>query len=312
MTLSRGIDVHKASLQVAIADGTSWRVPTTPTALQTLGTRLTLLRPDVVGLEPRGGDERPVLEMLWAHHLPAALVQPRQVRACIRGQGVRAKSDPLDARMLAWFGLSMTPRLVTAPTPRQRQVQDLVRHRRTLVADVARWKHRQQQADDPMVQASIHHILTALTTEIAAICATIHTLVTTAPEWQRIRQILLSAPGIGAISVALLLAELPELGQVTPKQLAALVGVAPMTQQRGDGTVRAPIEGGRRTVRDGLWMPTMTAMRHNPTIRRMAERMQEKSRPHKVIVIACMHKLLTILNAMVTNDQVWEDRPQTA
>lgn len=312
MTVSIGIDVHKASLQVAIAEGKSWRVTTTPAALRGLGSRLATLQPDVVVLEPSGGYERPVLEALWAQEIPVALVHAGQVRAFIRGQGIRAKSDPLDARMLAWFGHSMTPRLVTAPTPTQRQVQDLVRHRRTLVDDTARWTHRQHQTHELAVQASYARILTALEAEITAVTATIRTLVTTAPEWDRRREILDSAPGIAETSVALLLAELPELGQIEDKPLAALVGVAPMTQHSGDGPVRAPIEGGRRMVREGLWMPTMTAMRRNPTIRRMAERMKQANRPHKVIVIACMHKLLTILNAMVRNDQVWEDRPQIA
>lgn len=312
MTVSIGIDVHKASLQVAIADGTSWRVATTPAALAGLGTRLATLQPDIVVLEPSGGYERRVLEVLWAEAVPVALAQPRQVRAFIRGQGIRAKSDPLDARMLAWFGRSMAPRLVTAPTPTHRQVQDLVRHRRTLVTTVTSWTHRQHQTHDPAVQASYARIVAALEAEIAAATVAIQTLVTTAPEWDRRREILDSAPGIAAQSVALLLAELPELGLIEDKHLAALVGVARMTHHSGAGPVTAPIEGGRKTVRDGLWMPTMTAMRRNPAVRRMAERMKQAHRPHKVIVSACMHKLLTILNAMVRNVQCWEDRPQNA
>lgn len=312
MGISIGIDVHKARLQVAIADGQTWAVATTPAALARLGTRLAALKPDVVVLEPSGGYERPVLEMLWAHNVPVALVQPRQVRACIRGQGIRAKSDPLDARMLAWFGASMTPRLVIAPTPAQRQVQDLVRHRRTLVTDAARWEHRRNQDHEAVVTESCARMVALLEHQIAQISRTITALVKAAPEWARMREILRSVPGIAETSVALLLAELPEVGHVGDKQLAALAGVAPMTQHSGSGPVTAPIEGGRRVLRDGLWMPTMTAMRRNSGILPLATRMTAANRPHKVIVIACMHKLLTIMNTMVRNDQIWEERPQAA
>lgn len=160
-----------------------------------------------------------------------------------------------------------------------------------------------------MVTASLARVLDDLAREITWVSAEIARLVRTAPEWVRRHHILQSCPGIGATTVALLVAELPELGQCDDTQIAALVGVASMTQQSGrsDGTAR--IEGGRQQVRTGLWMPTLTAMKWNPVIAAMATRLRDDGKPHKVVVVACLRKLLVLLNAMVRNDETWAPRP---
>lgn len=194
--------------------------------------------------------------------------------------------------MLALYGLMTTPRLLAAPTPTQRLVQDLVRYRRIAVRLDAR--------------------IAALDAEAAAVEAAITALVETAPEWQRPRQLLRSCPGIGAVTSVVLLAELPELGHIDSKAIAALVGVAPLTQQSGTGAVTAHIEGGRAGLRHSLWLPTMTAMRWSPVIRAFAEELRTKRKPHKVIVVACMRKLLDILKIMLTHDEEWHPRPATA
>lgn len=227
-----GIDVHKASLVIAVDDGATWTVPRTEPALTTLALRLQALRPEVIVLEPSGGYEQVVVDVLQHHQLPVARVPSRQVRSFIRGLGVGAKSDRLDARMLALYGRIARPRLTAVPTPTQQRVAALSGWRRTLRADIAAKTHQRQNQPAEVV-ASIDAVIAALEAECAAITATIADLVATAPEWARTREILDSCPGIGPITIALLLAELPELGHRPAKQLAALVGVAPMTQQSG-------------------------------------------------------------------------------
>lgn len=310
--LSIGIDVHQQRLVIASSDHHQWTSATTPLALTRLAHRLHGLYPDVVVLEPSGGYERPVLEALWAAGVPVALVPPARVRSLIRGLGVRAKADPLDARMLALYGAMTTPRLVTAPTPTQRLVQDLVRYRRSVVRDRVRLQVQRQQASTAPIATRLEARIAALATEVAAVSAEIAALVETAPEWQRPRQVVQSCPGIGAVTSVTLLAELPELGQIDSKAIAALVGVAPITHQSGAGPDTAHIEGGRAGLRHSLWLPTMTAMRCNPVIRAFAETLRKHAKPHKVLVVACMRKLLEILNAMLTNDELWQPRPAKA
>lgn len=310
--ISIGIDVHKSQLSIAVHDGPQWRSATTPRALTVLAQRLQRLGPDIVVLEPSGGYERPVLEALWAVDVPVALVPPRQARHFIRGLGIRAKADPLDARLLAVFGFVTTPRRVTAPSPTERVVKDLVRYRRSVVGDRVRLQVRLAQAPTERIRSSLARRIIELTAEEVALQAEIATLVTTAPEWQRRRQLLLSCPGIGDATVAVLLAELPEVGQLDGKQIAALVGVAPSTHQSGDGAETAQIEGGRAQLRHSLWLPTLTAMRWNPVIRAFAARLKAAGKPPKKVVVACMRKLLTILTTMVANDEPWHPRPVPA
>lgn len=307
--LSIGIDVHKQQLVIASSDHQHWTSRTTPPALTRLARRLQRLRPDVVVLEPSGGYERPVLEALWAADVPVALVPPARVRSLIRGMGIRAKADTLDARMLALYGVMTTPRELAAPTPTQRLVQDLVRYRSSVVRDRVRLQVQRQQAPTARIATSLDTRIAALVTEAAALWREIGALVETAPEWQRPQQVLRSCPGIGAATSVVLLAELPELGRLDSKAIAALVGVAPFTHQSGTGPATAHIEGGRAGLRHSLWLPTMTAMRWNPVIRAFADVLRAKGKPHKVIVVACMRKLLDILNVMLTNDEPWHPRP---
>lgn len=199
------------------------------------------MQPQVIVLEPSGGYEQVVLDLLHRHELPVARVHPRQMRQYIHGIGVNAKADRLDARMLALFGATQTRlRLTLPPTDAQRRVARLSAWRRTLRDDiVAKTHQRAEQAAE--VQASIDRVLADLARELADVTATIAELVATAPEWARTREILRSCPGVGPGTVALLLAELPELGQRSAKEIAALVGVAPMTQQSGAGSGMARI-----------------------------------------------------------------------
>ncbi len=305
------IDVHKARLVVAIDDERPFGVARTPAGLARLAVTLTARQPERVVLEPSGGYERLVIERLQAAGLPVARVHARQVRSFARGQGIAAKSDPVDARVLVAFGRAMAPRLVTAPRPEQRQITDLGAVRRTLIADRVAKQH--QQAEQPgAIQAIYAGIIAFLADQIAILDARIQALVDASPTWARRRAILRSCPGIGATTAALLLAELPELGTGSGKQIAALVGVAPITQHSGAARGHAQIQGGRRHVRAALWMPTLVAMRCNPVIAAFRARLDTHHKPHKVRTIACLRKLLVMLNAMLLHDTPWHPGPQTA
>ncbi len=306
MCTAVGIDIHKEDLVVAVHNGPHWTVPRTAAGIARLRTRLQALGADVVVLEPSGGYEQPGMDALHRAQLPVARVHPRQMRHFIKGQNVHAKSDRLDARMRALFGTESQPRLTPAPTATQQRVARLSAWPRTLRNDIVAKTH--QRAERPEeVRTSIDRVIAELERELAAVTATITELVATAPEWARTREILRSCPGVGPGTVALLLAELPELGQRSAKEIAALVGVAPFTQQSGAAKGHARIQGGRRHVRGDLWMPTLTAITHNPTIRALAARLRATHKGFRCVTIACMHKLLTILNAMVMNDEVWRE-----
>lgn len=222
-----------------------------------------------------------------------------------------AKSDTVDARLLVRFGRAMAPRPMRAPSPEQRQITDLCAVRRTLIADRVAKQH--QQAEHPeTIQAIYAEIIAFLAAQIAALETRIQALVSASPTWTRRTAILRSCPGIGATTAALLLAELPELGTCSGKEIAALVGVAPITQHSGAARGRAQIQGGRRHVRAALWMPTLVAMRFNPVIAAFRATLDSHHKHHKVRTIACMRKLLVILDAMLRNDTVWTPDTRSA
>jgi transposase len=300
-----GIDIHQHELSVAVHQGPRWTEVRTDAGLRRLTTRLVALGPAVVVVEPSGGYERTVIAALQAAGLPVARVHPGRVRTWIReALGVKTKTDALDARHLAQYGATVALRVLDVPSAAQRELDSLIRVRRILRDDLVATRH--QRAEQPAVAAAIlDRTIAFLQTELRAVTRQIDALVAATPDWARRRVILGSCPGVGDRSVALVLGALPELGQRSAKELAALVGLAPFTQQSGQRQPTAAISGGRAEVRADLWVPTLTAMRTNPTIQAFAERLRAKGKPHKVIVIACMHKLLTILNAMVRADTVW-------
>lgn len=308
-----GIDIHKAELLVAIGGERPFRIDRTPARLRWLARRLHTRRVALIVLEPSGGYERVVLDVLLAYGLPVARVNPREVRWYARGAGIAAKSDPLDARVLARYGLlhGATLYRLTAPSPGQRRLAELSALRRTLRDDVTAKRH-QLAEQSAAVQAVYQRLIATLQTELAQIEAELAALLATLPGMARRQEILCSCPGIGPTTATLLLAELPELGQRTAKEIARLVGVAPLTQQSGTSQDAGHIEGGRRHVRAGLWLTTLTAMRYNPTIRTFAARLQATGKPAKVVRIACQHKLLTILNALVMKDELWQAPAVTA
>lgn len=300
-----GIDIHQATLMIAVHDGRQWERPNTDAGRALLAEELRTLRPERVVLEPSGGYERPVCAVLHAAAVPVALVNPQQVRHFLKGQGINAKADRLDARMLARFGAMMCPRLMIAPSPARARIVALTTRRRQ-VRQMHADELRRRTTADPAAHASLTRSLTMLEDELAQLDGEIAAIVAGGePSWQRARAILISVPGIGAQTAALLLAALPELGQLDAKKIAALVGVAPLTHQSGASAGTAEIRGGRTEVRTGLWMPTLAAKRHNPVIAAFAARLTARGKPAKVVTTACGRKLVTILNAMIAKDPLW-------
>lgn len=310
MGLSVGIDVHKWQVTVAIGAEPPFVVERTRSRLRWLARRLQARQPAIIVLEPSGGYERLVLEVLQAAELPVARVAPQQVRWFARSVGIAAKSDPLDARVLARFGQDRPPRLLPAPSADQQRLAALSAARRTLRDDLIAKQH--QLAEQPAeVQTIYARLVAVLKAELAQIEQTMATLIARLPGHAHRHQVLVSCPGIGATTAALLLAELPELGQHSAKEVARLVGVAPLTQQSGAAPGQAHIDGGRRQVRSGLWLATLSAIRYNPVIQAFHARLLAAGKPPKVRRIACMRKLLTLLTAMLQHDQPWHHETVT-
>lgn len=307
MARTIGIDIHKDTLVLAVHGGRQWTTTRTPDDLATLVAELARLQPSLIVLEASGGYERTVLAALHAAHLPVARVNPRQVRHFAKAARIAAKADRLDARVLASYGATMQPLLTPTPTPTATRLATLTTRCRQLTEMAAAEQRRRENADPPTLDGIARH-LAFLTTEIAELTRQITALVDADPILQRRRTILCSVPGIGKVTAHLLLAELSELGTLDPKALASLVGVAPFTQQSGAAAGTAHIDGGRRHVRTGLWMPTLCAMTRNPVIRAFRDRLHEDHKIHKVVTIACMRKLLTILNAMLAREELWTPR----
>ena len=301
-----GIDVAKAVLDVAVMpDRDTWQLAHEDTALTTLVSQCRQRQPERIILEASGGYEADVAEALAAAGLPVVIVNPRQVRSYAIAIGQLAKTDRLDALVLAAFGATTRPPLRARPSAARRELAALVGRRRQVIA--ARVAEEQRQETAPAVaQPSIARISRVLRDEEAQLTAAIAELIRTRPELSAQATILESVPGVGPGLAGTLLAEVPELGQLGPKQLAALVGVAPFNHDSGARHGQRHIFGGRGSVRAMLYMPLVSAIRCNPVIRLFYDRLRAAGKPFKVALVACMRKLLVILNAMVRDGTTWQ------
>jgi transposase len=300
-----GLDVAKAHLDVATAPATpGQRFPHTETGLSALVAHLQPLAPALIVLEATGGYEADVAAALALADLPVAVVNPRQVRDYAKALGRLAKTDALDAGVLAQFAAQVRPEPRPLPDAAQQALTALVARRRQLVEMLTAERNRLLVAhgrikDD--VQIHIHFLeqrLKATNTEL-------RTLVQASPLWRARDQLLRSVPGIGPTTSAALLADLPELGRLSRRQIAALVGVAPLNRDSGPRSGPRVTWGGRAVVRAPLYMATRVASRWNPVIRAFYQRLRAAGKPPKVARVAAMHKLLTILNAMVKAQRPW-------
>ncbi len=264
------------------------------------------IQPALIVLEASGGYEHALMDALWAADLPVVRVNPRQVREFARATGRLAKTDRIDAGMLARFGRVMDCRAQAPPRPARQRLARLQARRQDLIALRVAETNRAQQAREPAVQESIARVLALLDAELEALEAEMEALIAACAELRAQAALIQSMPGMGAHRARLLLAELPELGQLSPKALAALVGVAPCNHDSGQLRGQRKIKGGRATLRRGLYMAVVAASIHNPVLRAFYARLVAKGKPKRVALIATMRKLLVILNAMLRDGVPWQ------
>jgi transposase len=306
-----GIDVAKAKLDIASGpDQPVETIANDTVAISELIKKLPKPKAALVVVEATGGYEKQlVLELVEAGHI-VSVVNPRQVRDFAKAIGVLAKTDKIDARVIARFGQQVRPRAYVKTHEKQGELDQLVTRRRQLIGLRTSEKNRQQQADSKDVAKSISRTLDHLRKDIRRIDEAIRKLVQSDDQWKDRAELLESTPGVGEVTSTTLIAELPELGDLNRGQISALVGVAPFNCESGTMRGKRMIFGGRKSVRDVLYMAAMSAMQFNPAIRCFSKRLKDQGKPHKVVVTACMRKLLVILNTMVKENKTWQN-PKT-
>lgn len=247
----------------------------------------------------------PLAAELIAAGLPVAIVNPRQARHFAQALGLLAKTDAIDARVLALFAERVRPEPRPLPTEQEQALKDLVARRRQLVAMRTMEMNRGKRTADPDVTASITVLMEVLNEEIKRLDREIETRIRNSPVWRAREDRLISTPGIGKGTAAQLISMVPELGILDRRGIAALGGLAPMNRDSGTMRGKRTIRGGRSAVRAALYMATLSAIRYNPVIRAQYQRLTAAGKPCKVAMTACMRKLLTILNAMVRDNTAW-------
>lgn len=300
-----GIDVSKATLDVFVyPQGTCFQVAHTSEGVQELIKQLQKLESPLSVVESTGGLERTVVDGLHHAALPIAIANPRQVKGFATALG-KAKTDKIDAQVIARFAHSIKLQPQTRVSPTVQHLSELTHRRQQLVEIQVAEKNRLSQAPST-VKTDIEEQLKQLEERIKALELQIQQLGQQQADWQHKKKLLQSVKGIGPITATLCLVELPELGQLTAKQIARLVGVAPLNRDSGKHQGKRMIAGGRTHVRCGLFMAALVATRYNPVIRAFYERLLAKGKPKLVALVACIRKLLVILNAMIRDNKPWQ------
>jgi transposase len=301
-----GIDVAKAQLDIAVRpSGERWAVPNDADGVVTLVERLQALHPTLIVLEATGGLERIATAALATAGLPVVIVNPRQARDFARATGQLAKTDALDARALAHFADVIRPTPRPLPDTQTQELRALLSRRQQLIGMRTAEQNRLAGTSERLTQDIEAHIAW-LNARIATLDADLETMLRASPLWRENDDLLQSVPGIGPVCARTLLLELPELGTLTRQQIAALVGVAPLNCDSGTLRGRRTIWGGRAHVRTVLYMGTLVATRFNPQIKVFYQRLLAAGKLKKVALTACMHKLVTILNAMLKHRTSWQ------
>ena len=304
-----GIDVSKDRLDVAVRPSAeSFAVPRTGAGIDELAKRLTAISPLLVALEATGGFETIVAAGLAGASLPVVVVNPAQVRDFAKAVGKRAKTDPIDAMVIAHFAEATKPPVRQLPDETTRLLADLVARRRQIVEMIAAESQRARRVSTPRLKKSIARLHKALEKELAALDDDIGEHVRGTPAWAEKEDLLASVPGIGPTIARSLIAELPELGTLDRRQIAALVGLAPWTRQSGQWRGKSFIGGGRSSVRSVMFMGAMVAARYNPPLKAFRDRLVAAGKPKLVAIIAVARKLLTILNAILRDKTPWQPK----
>ncbi len=301
-----GIDVSKDRLDVhVLPSNLAFAVARDGKGVSELSERLKTLLPTAIAVEATGGFETVVAAGLGSAGLPVVVVNPAQVRAFARALGKRAKTDPIDAAVIAAFLAATRPEVRPLPDEDTRRLADLVARRRQIVEMMTAERQREKRAS-AKTRKSIARLLRALEKELAVLDRDIDDAVRGSPVWREKEDLLKSVPGIGDVTARTMLAELPELGRLDRRRIAALAGLAPWTRQSGQWRGRSFIGGGRPTVRSSLFIAAMVAARHNPTLKLFHQRLITAGKPKKVAIIAVARKLLTILNAIIRDNKPWQ------
>jgi transposase len=301
-----GIDISKANLDAAIGqEGETWQAANTARGIQATVKRLQTYDPRLIVVESTGGLEKPLVKALQAADLSVAVVHPGRVRKFAAGIGFLAKNDRLDARLLAWFAFAAHPHPKPQPNPANEALSELVRRRNQIVEMLTAERNRRSTCPDSMKEALEEHIAW-LTAERDRLTSEIETMLSAKPEFHEKDAVLQSTTGVGPILSATLLSNLPELGIYSHKQIASLVGVAPFSKDSGRFHGKRRIKGGRSGVRNVLYLGTLSAIRYNPVIRAPYQQLTDRGKLAKVAIVACMRKLLVILNAMIRDMRPWQ------
>jgi transposase len=300
-----GIDVSKAWLDIAVHEqDTYWRASNDDQGIADLVEKLKELSPALVLLEATGGFEMLLVAELAEAGLPVVVTNPRRVRAFASSTGRLAKTDKLDARLLAHFAAAVRPPVRALPNEEEQQLTGLLTRRRQIV-DMLTVEKNRLHTIRPALKNDIEEHLTWLQEKLSKLDEEIHQFIQSTPVWKEKDALLRSVPGVGKITSGTLLAMLPELGKLNRQQVAALVGVAPVNKDSGRKQGRRRTYGGRADVRSVLYMAALSAKKHNPVIRKFYDRLIKQGKEKKVALTACMRKLIVILNAMMRTSQPW-------
>jgi len=300
-----GIDIGKDTLDITIYElDKHWQASNTLTDIKKLISQLNRYQLTRVLVEATGGYERNLVEACAEKGLLVIVVQPIQVRQFAKAQGIMAKTDKIDSKLIAQFGVVLQPEPRALPSKKVRLVRDLLARKRQLNETRTQELNRLHKA--PKVLAASHRrLLKLLNKDIAWVNVQLEKEVSAISEWQRVYEIVSSAPGVGDGIAYTLLGELPELGQLSHRQIAALTGLAPFNRDSGYMKGRRRIKGGRAPIRTVLYMRMMSAIQHNPIMKEFYNRLVAQGKHKKVALTACMRKMITILNAMVRDDREW-------
>lgn len=309
-----GIDVSSADLVVGtMPDGELWQVSNDAEGIAALKERLESIAVELVVLEASGGYEKLAAAELSGAGLPLAIINPRQAREFARATGRLAKTDAIDAELLARFGEAVKPAVRPLPQQSEQELRELIARRRQIVGMITAEKNRLHKSSG-QVRVGIKQHIDWLSKQMSDLDEGLCELIETSPIWRVKDDLLQSVPGIGRVASSVLLAQLPELGSLNRKQIASLVGVAPHNRDSGRLRGKRTVWGGRAQVRSALYMATLVATRFNPVIKDFYTRLCVAGKPKKVALVASMRKMLTILNAIIRTQLHWQynNHSQTA
>jgi transposase len=303
---SAGIDISKDTLEMAIYPaGESLNVPYDSDGMKQIAAALKVASVDIVVLEATGGFEVPLVSHLAQESLPAVVVNPRQVRRFAQAKGVLAKTDRLDAKVLAEFGAKINVEITPLPDESMATLKELARRRRQVVKMITAEQNRLVMTHSQSMKVQIERHIRFLRNDLDTIDKATEMEIKKTSVWKAKADLLTTIPGISTRTSTHLISRLPELGTLNRKEIAALVGLAPMNNDSGKSRKHRRIIGGRKDVRSALYMPTLAATRFNPVIRQTYNRLVEKGKPKQVAVTACMRKIIVTANAMLRDGVPW-------